>query len=83
MFYKEGEYNINQSWNITDLLKEKNNNENENQNVVSKNLDKFKRNNSKEKPDVTPDILDNEIAKRIICDLQYEGAFKSKLPSSS
>lgn len=78
MFYKEGNFNIDESWKITDLLKEKNNNENDNQNVVSKNLDKFKRKDSKEK-DITKDSIDQELAKRLICDLQYEGAFKSKV----
>jgi hypothetical protein len=76
MFYKEGEFEIKQSWNIQDLLKG-NENENDPTNKAAKNLDKFKRSNSKEKAEVVPDSLDQEIANRIIRDLHRDGAFKS------
>ena len=77
MFNKDGEFNIQNSWQINDLLKE-NTNQNESQDLASKNLQKFKRSNSREKAEVTPDSLDDEIAKRIMNHLYFEGAFKSK-----
>ena len=75
MFYKDGDYDIKSSWNITDLLKQ-NENQGDKSNQAAQNLNKFKRNSSQEKADVIPDSLDNEIANRILQDLASEGGLK-------
>jgi len=75
MFYKDGDFSIQQSWKIQDLLKNKDS-ANEQHDQVSKNIDKSKRRHSKEEADLVHDSIDNEIANRIIRDLHNEGGFK-------
>lgn len=84
MFYKDGgEYDIKGSWNITDLLNSNENQGDKSNQAAAQNINKFIRKNSQEKADVIRDSLDNEIANRILADLHYEGAFKSKKISAN
>jgi len=71
MFYNQGQFNIKQSWDAND---EKPKSNNDLDAKVLQNLDKAKRKD----PNDVLDILDNEIAKRILKDFKDEGGFKSK-----
>ena len=71
MFYNQGQFNIKQSWDKDDD-KPKSNNDLDAK-IPSAN-DKPK----KKDPNDVLDILDNEIAKRILQDFKNEGGFKSK-----
>ncbi len=73
MFYGQGQFNIKQSWDANDADKPKSNNDLDAK--IVQNLDKAKRKD----PNDVLDILDNEIAKRILNDFKMEGGFKSKL----
>jgi len=71
MFYNQGQFNIKQSWDNNED-KPKSNND-----LDAKNLPTNDKAKKKDPNDVL-DILDNEIARRILKDFKDEGGFKKK-----
>lgn len=75
MFYKDGQFNIKSSWN--DKEQPKSLNELEKEGKAISNIEKAKVKGPGDKGKDISDILDNEMAKRILNDFKYEGGFKS------
>lgn len=75
MFYRDGQFNIKSSWGEKELPRSLN--ELEKEGKAISNIEKAKVKGPSDKGKDIADILDNEMAKRILQDFKQEGGFKS------